>query len=318
MKFKVGDYVTIRQWDDMEKQFGAYAHGTIKCPAGFTEEMRKFCGRRMMIESVGIINYALKDGDGWTYTEEMFEETYCPTRAKQEIHITVDGLKTIAVLKSGGKVITRAEAKCNPADTFNFETGAKLAFERLFGREGKKDEKTESGLKFKVGDECVYTGESWFEKGTKVRVVEYDGTPRMPYRVTNGKNLLWVDADELEPLPDHEEEKPKFVPHLVLITSNERMGNIGKPTKFKDLFGRPLFIGDTVIHYRADGKEFPETPIMEDEDGAFVFGIKVDCNGKTGKIGDGWKIIKKRGYDEVTDGEVVYKFAKYVKTEGKE
>ena len=47
-----------------------------------------------------------------------------------EIHITVEGNKTIAVYKNGteGK---KAVAKCSPEDTFDFGIGAKLALERL-------------------------------------------------------------------------------------------------------------------------------------------------------------------------------------------
>lgn len=48
------------------------------------------------------------------------------------IHISVDGNKVVAVIKKDGKVIKRSEAKCSPEDEFNFETGAKIAFDRLF------------------------------------------------------------------------------------------------------------------------------------------------------------------------------------------
>lgn len=50
-----------------------------------------------------------------------------------KIVITTDGNKTLARLYENNKVVRTAEAKCSP----NFETGAKLAFERLIE---KKDE----------------------------------------------------------------------------------------------------------------------------------------------------------------------------------
>jgi hypothetical protein len=55
------------------------------------------------------------------------------------VHIFVRGSETIAVLKDGKKEIRRAVAKCNPGDEFDFETGAKLAFERLFEEEKKPE-----------------------------------------------------------------------------------------------------------------------------------------------------------------------------------
>lgn len=47
------------------------------------------------------------------------------------IHITTDGKTTHAVLKEGGRVTKRAKAICSPHDEFDFETGARIAFDRL-------------------------------------------------------------------------------------------------------------------------------------------------------------------------------------------
>jgi hypothetical protein len=49
----------------------------------------------------------------------------------RSIHITTDGKTTHAVLKEGGKVTKRAKAICSPHDEFDFETGARIAFDRL-------------------------------------------------------------------------------------------------------------------------------------------------------------------------------------------
>lgn len=67
----------------------------------------------------------------------------------QKIVITVDGTTTLARLYDGNKVVKTAEAKCNPSDEFNFETGASLAFERLYTKEEHK---------LKVGDKVRITG----------------------------------------------------------------------------------------------------------------------------------------------------------------
>ena len=75
-------------------------------------------------------------------------------KTNQEIHITTDGKTTYAVLKQNGKVLSRSEAKCHPDDKFDFETGAKIALDRL---EIKKEVKQPENP-FKPGDivECIY------------------------------------------------------------------------------------------------------------------------------------------------------------------
>lgn len=66
------------------------------------------------------------------------------------IHITSDGKTTTAVLAENSNVIHKAESKCSPDDVFDFETGAKLAFERLM--EERKPKAKPQKREFKVGD----------------------------------------------------------------------------------------------------------------------------------------------------------------------
>ena len=68
-----------------------------------------------------------------------------------ELHITGDGKTVHAVLKENGKVVKRAKASCDPRDEYNFETGARLATDRVFGKETEKKEQT---YKFNIGDEA--------------------------------------------------------------------------------------------------------------------------------------------------------------------
>ena len=44
-KFKVGELVRIRQWDDMEKEFGLDAGGDINCRLQFVQSMKYLCGK---------------------------------------------------------------------------------------------------------------------------------------------------------------------------------------------------------------------------------------------------------------------------------
>lgn len=99
-------------------------------------------------------------------------------KTNQQIYITTDGKTTYAVLKQDGKVLSRSEAKCHPDDKFDFETGAKIALDRL---EIKK-EVDEPKNPFKLGDivECISDevskiDEKYFPpKGTRGEILELD------------------------------------------------------------------------------------------------------------------------------------------------
>ncbi|HWT74342.1 MAG TPA: hypothetical protein VN258_06445 [Mobilitalea sp.] len=90
-------------------------------------------------------------------------------KENQTIVIYHKDLETIASLKSGKKVIRSASAKCNPADTYDFEVGAKLAINRLLGvpvdsRKVKEAVKSISSYRIVKQDK--------YEAGDKVKVRE--------------------------------------------------------------------------------------------------------------------------------------------------
>jgi len=60
------------------------------------------------------------------WSKEMLEPI-----SESKILITTNGKTTTATLFDGKRKVKSAEAKCAPDDIFNFETGAKLAFNRL-------------------------------------------------------------------------------------------------------------------------------------------------------------------------------------------
>ena len=78
MRYKVGDKVRVRQWDDMVKEFGTDEAGRINQKSVvFTEEMKKFCGGVYEICSVLERIYLLKDGAKtirWYFTDQMLED----------------------------------------------------------------------------------------------------------------------------------------------------------------------------------------------------------------------------------------------------
>lgn len=60
-KFKKGDRVVIREWDDMASEFGVYdSTGSIKCHASFVKDMKYLCGKTAVIEYVDLSTKVLK------------------------------------------------------------------------------------------------------------------------------------------------------------------------------------------------------------------------------------------------------------------
>ena len=78
--YNIGDKVTIRQWDDMESEFGLNESGEIKVPKFFTESMKQYCGQTLPI--VRINHYAHStfdsyylDGSSIFFSSPMFEQS---------------------------------------------------------------------------------------------------------------------------------------------------------------------------------------------------------------------------------------------------
>lgn len=111
------------------------------------------------------------------------------------------------------------------------------------------------------------------------------------------------------------EIKDSFVPHLESATGTY-YGNIGEATNYKDVIDCALFVGDTVnlYHYGVCKGEYPIVRRnVRGEDKTFVMSIEMACDDDKGTTED-WKIIKKRSFDSVKDGETVG-CIKYVKKE---
>ena len=77
--YNVGDKVTIRQWDDMESEFGL-KYGSINVPKHFTKDMKKYCGQTFPI--VCIRRYAPPTFDSYClegstaiFSSPMFEQS---------------------------------------------------------------------------------------------------------------------------------------------------------------------------------------------------------------------------------------------------
>lgn len=72
MKFKVGDRVRVRDWDDMEKEFGVDRNGDIHIPFWlFLSAMKEFCGNIYTINDVLSNGYKMDGTKGYVFTDEM-------------------------------------------------------------------------------------------------------------------------------------------------------------------------------------------------------------------------------------------------------
>lgn len=98
------------------------------------------------------------DGRGYTESGKTYYGKHCWYFCEEQLEIIKD--ETIVIYRNDNKVVAldkstgdRAEAKCNPADEFDFRTGVKLAFNRLMGEDVKTDNVVrEVKRKAKVGE----------------------------------------------------------------------------------------------------------------------------------------------------------------------
>lgn len=142
-KFKVGDRVKVKKNTVTVNQKTVGECGTVKelltdnyCAVEFD----KFIGGH------NCYGFA-KDGYGWIFVEDVLDLV---KTQNETIVIYRKDNKVIALDKSTGE---KAEANCNPADEFDFRTGAKLAFNRLMGEDVKSDDGVrEVKRKAKVGE----------------------------------------------------------------------------------------------------------------------------------------------------------------------
>ena len=98
------------------------------------------------------------DGRGHTESGKTYYGKHCWYFCEEQLEIIKD--ETIVIYRNDNKVVAldkstgeKAEANCNPADEFDFRTGAKLAFNRLMGEDAKPDNGVrEVKRKAKVGE----------------------------------------------------------------------------------------------------------------------------------------------------------------------
>lgn len=112
---------------------------------------------------VKILKHKVKDYEG---TETPVKSSFFE-KIDETIVIYRNKNKVIALDKSTGK---KAEARCNPADDFDFHIGARIAFERLTGTEKKSVVKVvkrpaKVGERIKIVDARPTAGGTFYKNG---------------------------------------------------------------------------------------------------------------------------------------------------------
>ena len=75
---KEGNIIKIRQWDDMEEEYGLVGIGSINCECTFTDNMRNLCGseikiNKKMVEDFKKYKYFFADSKTYSISTDMIE-----------------------------------------------------------------------------------------------------------------------------------------------------------------------------------------------------------------------------------------------------
>ena len=155
-------------------------------------------GGRMMEIDVPQSLSVLRDLDHLRELDQMFSRGQATESAAHRqtakrapqpvIVITSDGVTTTATRRIGKAIQATATAKCNPGDRFDFDEGARIAFERLCGRDPFPEKpKAYNGRMI-----CAESPYPWWTVGKIYEVVDgritandgdvYPPQSRAPYR----------------------------------------------------------------------------------------------------------------------------------------
>lgn len=200
-KFKVGDVVKPNKKAD--ENYTITTTSVVR--EAIVTELRDYT------MDIKIIKGSCSVGEVFTVEEKYFDLV---RKAKQEtIVIYRNDNKVVALDKTTGE---KAEAKCNPADEFDFRTGVKLAFDRLMGEDVKPDNGVrEVKRKAKVGEYIKIVDAKPFlipyENGEIFRVI---GIKNATCNVKNSVKSCCVWHDEYVVLENYKPEEDDSKIHV--------------------------------------------------------------------------------------------------------
>lgn len=200
---------------------------------------------RMILDNAAVIEITEINGDFVSYKDveretsgrKMFEIGSIFSDNLEKV-----GSETIVIYRNDNKVVAldkstgeKAEANCNPADEFDFRTGAKLAFNRLMGEDVKPDNgvrevkrKAKVGEYIKIVDAMPYlipykNGDIFKVISTSKPgvVIEKDGKP-----VTSAWHKEYVVLENYKPEKKPEKKNEICTGDTVKVTDTGKQYNL--------------------------------------------------------------------------------------------
>lgn len=222
-KFKVGDIVKVKKNAAILNIRTLGECGTVKkllTDNYYSVEFDKFVGGH---DCKGFAKY----GYGWNCAEDALDLV---KHQNETIVIYRNDNKVVALDKSTGE---KAEAKCNPADEFDFRTGAKLAFNRLMGEDVKPDNSVrEVKRKAKVGEYIKIIDAKpiliSYENGEIFRVI---GIGNVGCKVKNSVKSCYVWHEEYVVLENYKLEKEPEKKDEICVGDTVKVKDTGKQYK---------------------------------------------------------------------------------------
>lgn len=214
-KFKVGDLVRVREWDDMKKEFGSDGDLKIYCKCSFIDIMKKTCGDVCTIEDLTDSGNYMLSGEkesGWIYSDDMlypaityreYAEKVEPKRIESSHY---GGVKGCPFSLSG---MCQSKPCFCEAPNYSDEVCGRCWDRYLTEKECKeyeKHEKEKEKMKFKAGDYVRVVkatdgdGANWVPsmdeavgKIYKIKQADKDKTCKL-----EGIDLFWFPFEALE------------------------------------------------------------------------------------------------------------------------
>lgn len=219
-KFKVGDRVKVKKDIVTLNRRTVGKCGTVKelltdnyCSVEFDE----FVGGHDC-------NGFAKEGHGWNHAEDALDLV---KTQNETIVIYRKDNKVVALDKSTGE---KAEVKCNPADEFDFRTGAKLAFNRLMGEDVNSDNgvrevkrKAKVGVYIKIVDAKPFLIP--YENGEIFRVI---GVKNATCEVENSVKRFYAWHREYVVLENYKPEKEPEKKDEICVGDTVKVTDTGK------------------------------------------------------------------------------------------
>lgn len=158
-------------------------------------------------------------GSEWARNKKGYKiVNFADINKSKSIHITMHANTVHAILKENDKVIKRTKAVCNESDEFDFEHGARLAFDRLFNKVKEVKRKAEIGERIKI----VKCDDRRYENGDifKIESLNWNGV----CITANNGHTAFVDDDEYVVLENYQ-------PNLKEMTIEEIEQKLGHEIK---------------------------------------------------------------------------------------